>query len=75
MPRPLSEVSLEEDELLLEGFEAVVHGARVTVTAVLAPACVYVTRAGERKLATRREPLVAPDALPIRRRRPGSARR
>jgi hypothetical protein len=72
MARPLSEVSLQEDELLREGFEAVVHGERVTVTAVLERTCVYVTRTGERKLASKCDLLVEPDFLPVRR-RPGSA--
>src|ERR1051325_4481916 len=45
-PRPggirrLSEVDLEEDEVLIEGFEAQLNGVSVRVTAVLERTCVY----------------------------------
>ena len=71
MPKPLSEVRLAEDEILLEGFEAMLRGEIVTVTAVLERTCVYVTRDGDRRLANKHDLLVDPDKLPIRRRRLG----
>ncbi|HYW24463.1 MAG TPA: hypothetical protein VE953_09875 [Terriglobales bacterium] len=71
MPKPLSEVRLAEDEILLEGFEATLRGEIVTVTAVLERTCVYVTRDGDRRLANKHDLLVDPDKLPIRRRRLG----
>ena len=71
MPKPLSEVRLAEDEILLEGFEATLRGEIVTVTAVLDRTCVYVTREGDRRLANKHDLLVDPDKLPIRRRRLG----
>ncbi len=71
MPKPLSEVRLAEDEILLEGFQATLRGEVVTVTAVLERTCVYVTRDGDRRLANKQDLLVEPDKLPIRRRRLG----
>jgi hypothetical protein len=71
VPKPLSEVRLAEDEILLEGFEATLRGEIVTVTAVLDRTCVYVTREGDRRLANKHDLLVDPDKLPIRRRRLG----
>ena len=71
MPKPLSEVSLAEDEVLLEGFEATIGGLRVTVTAVLERTCVYLTPDGDRRLASKDLLMVDPDKLPIRRRRLG----
>ncbi len=71
MPKPLSEVRLAEDEILLEGFEATIRGEIVTVTAVLERTCVYVTMDGDRRLANKHDLLVDPDKLPIRRRRLG----
>ncbi|HKF78652.1 MAG TPA: hypothetical protein VKF59_21110 [Candidatus Dormibacteraeota bacterium] len=71
MPKPLSEVRLAEDEILLEGFQAALAGQVVTVTAVLERTCVYVTADGERRLANKQDLLVEPENLPIRRRRLG----
>ena len=71
MPKPLSEVRLAEDEILVEGFEATIRGEIVTVTAVLERTCVYVTLDGDRRLANKHDLLVDPDKLPIRRRRLG----
>jgi hypothetical protein len=71
VPKPLSEVRLAEDEILLDGFEATLRGEIVTVTAVLDRTCVYVTREGDRRLANKHDLLVDPDKLPIRRRRLG----
>jgi hypothetical protein len=71
VPKPLSEVRLDEDEILLEGFEATLRGEIVTVTAVLERTCVYITREGDRRLANKHDLLVDPDKLPIRRRRLG----
>jgi hypothetical protein len=71
VPKPLSEVRVAEDEILVEGFEATIRGEIVTVTAVLERTCVYVTLDGDRRLANKHDLLVDPDKLPIRRRRLG----
>ena len=72
-PRPggerrLSEVVLEEDEILNEGFHAQLNGVRVQVTAVLERTCVYLSKEGERRLASKKDLWVEADKLPIRRR-------
>ncbi len=72
-PRPggtrrLSEVLLEEDEVLIEGFEATLDGVTVRVTAVLERTCVYLGKEGERRLANKKDMWVEADKLPIRRR-------
>lgn len=72
-PRPggerrLSEVVLEEDETLTDGFEAQLNGVRVRVTAVLERTCVYLSHEGERRLASKKDVWVEADKLPIRRR-------
>jgi len=69
--KPLSELPLAEDEILIEGFEATLGGVRVMVTAVLERTCVYVTADGERRLASKRDLLVDPAQLTIRRKRSG----
>ncbi len=61
--RPLSEVELDEDEVLIDAF-----GESVRVTAVLERTCVYVGRDGDRRLARKMDLLVEADKLPIRRR-------
>jgi len=72
-PRPggerrLSEIVLEEDETLTEGFDAQLNGIRVRVTAVLERTCVYLSKEGERRLASKKDLVVEADKLPIRRR-------
>lgn len=67
-PRRLSEVELDEDEVLFDGFDATLDGQRVKITAVLERTCVYVDRGGDRKLARKEELWVEADKLPIRRR-------
>ncbi len=67
-PRRLSEVLLEEDEVLIEGFEATLDGVTVRVTAVLERTCVYLGKEGERRLANKKDMWVEADKLPIRRR-------
>jgi hypothetical protein len=67
-PRPLSEVELDEDEVLVDSFEATLDGERVRITAVLERTCVYVHKAGDRRLARKEDLLVEADKLPIRRR-------
>jgi hypothetical protein len=62
---------LEEDEVLTEGFDATLEGVKVRVTAVLERTCVYVTRDGDRRLASKKDLWVEADKLPIRRRGPG----
>jgi hypothetical protein len=66
--RPLSDVILEEDEVLSGGFEATLDGVTVRVTAVLERTCVYQGREGERRLASKKDVWVEADKLPIRRR-------
>lgn len=67
-PRRLSEVELDEDEVLFEGFDATLDGERVRITAVLERTCVYVHKGGERRLARKEDLWVEADKLPIRRR-------
>ena len=69
--RPLSDVSLEEDEVLVDAFEATLGGVKVRVTAVLERTCVYVDRTGDRRLASKKDVWVEADKLPIRRRGAG----
>lgn len=64
----MSEVVLDEDEVLIDGFDAVLAGETVRITAVLERTCVYVERGGERRLARKEELWVEADKLPIRRR-------
>jgi len=66
--RPLSEVELDEDEVLIDGFDALLRDQRVRVTAVLERTCVYVDRGGDRRLARKDDLWVEADKLPIRRR-------
>jgi hypothetical protein len=67
-PRPLSEVELDEDEVLIDGFDAILDGETVRITAVLERTCVYLDRMGDRKLARKEYLVVEADLLPIRRR-------
>ena len=67
-PRPLSEVDLDEDEVLIDGFDAILGGEIVRITAVLERTCVYVDRVGDRRLARKEHLVVEADKLPIRRR-------
>ncbi|HET9410931.1 MAG TPA: hypothetical protein VFO75_03500 [Candidatus Dormibacteraeota bacterium] len=64
----MSEVVLEEDEVLTEAFDATLDGARVRVTAVLERTCVYLGPEGERRLVSKKDLWVEADKLPIRRR-------
>ena len=66
--RPLSQVELDEDEVLIDGFDAMLRDERVRITAVLERTCVYVDRGGDRKLARKEDLMVEADKLPIRRR-------
>ena len=72
-PRPpgqrrLSEVELDEDEVLIDSFTAVLEGDSVRITAVLERTCVYLDRNGDRRLARKKDLWVEADKLPIRRR-------
>ena len=72
-PRPsgarlLSQVELDEDEVLIDPFDATLDGVRVRITAVLERTCVYVDRDGDRRLARKNDLWVEADKLPIRRR-------
>ena len=64
----MSEVVLEEDEVLVEAFDAVLDGKPVRVTAVLERTCVYLGPKGERILVSKKDVWVEADKLPIRRR-------
>jgi hypothetical protein len=64
----LSEVELDEDEVLIDGFDATLAGDLVRITAVLERTCVYVDRSGDRRLARKEELWVEANKLPIRRR-------
>ena len=68
---PLSKIELQEDEMIVEGFEGELEGIRVWVTAVLERTCVYETAEMERKLVSKAKILVERDAVPIRRRKLG----
>jgi len=61
-------VTLEEDEVLTDGFDATLNGVTVRVTAVLERTCVYLGKEGDRRLASKKDLLVEADKLPIRRR-------
>jgi len=67
----LSDVALEENEVLVDAFEATLGGVRVRITAVLERTCVYVDRTGDRRLASKKDVWVEADKLPIRRRGAG----
>lgn len=72
-PRPsgtrwLSDIPLDEDELLIDAFDATLDGATVRVTAVLERTCVYVDLGGDRRLASKNDLWVEASRLPIRRR-------
>ncbi len=67
-PRRLSEVELDEDEVLIDSFTATLDGMIVRITAVLERTCVYVDPDGDRRLARKRDLWVEADKLPIRRR-------
>jgi hypothetical protein len=67
-PRRLSQVELDEDEVLIDAFDATLDGVRVRVTAVLERTCVYLDRDGDRRLARKTDLVVEADKLPIRRR-------
>ena len=69
---PLSKIHLDEDEMIVEGFEGELEGIRVWVTAVLERTCVYETPDLERRLVNKAKILVEKGAVPIRRRRSGA---
>ena len=66
---PLSKIELDEDEMIVEGFEGELEGIKVWVTAVLERTCVYETPDLERKLVSKGKILVEKSSVPIRRRR------
>jgi hypothetical protein len=68
---PLSKIELDEDEMIVEGFEGELEGIRVWVTAVLERTCVYETPDMERKLVSKSKILVERNSVPIRRRKVG----
>jgi hypothetical protein len=66
--RRLSDVHLEEDEVIVDGFDGTMDGVKVRVTAVLERTCVYVDRTGDKRLVSKKDIWVEADKLPIRRR-------
>ncbi|HYR49501.1 MAG TPA: hypothetical protein VES90_04925 [Candidatus Eisenbacteria bacterium] len=66
--RPLSQVELDEDEVLVDAFDATLDGVKVRITAVLERTCVYVGMDGDRKLARKDDIWIEANKLPIRRR-------
>lgn len=68
---PLSKIELDEDEMIVEGFEGELEGIRVWVTAVLERTCVYETPGLERRLVNKSKILVDREQVPIRRRKLG----
>jgi len=64
----LSEVELDEDEVLIDAFDAALNGVTVRVTAVLERTCVYLDAAGDRRLVSKNDLWVEASRLPIRRR-------
>ena len=67
-PRRLSDVELDEDEVLIDEFDAILEGAKVRITAVLERTCVYLDSDGDRRLARKIDLWVEAGKLPIRRR-------
>ena len=67
-PRRLSDVPLDENDVLVDDFECTLDGVKVRVTAVLERTCVYVDSWGDRRLASKKDLWVEADKLPIRRR-------
>lgn len=61
-------MELDEDEVLIDAFDATLNGVKVRVTAVLERTCVYVDRDGDRRLARKSDVWVEAGRLPIRRR-------
>ncbi|HVD48103.1 MAG TPA: hypothetical protein VNG70_12545 [Candidatus Limnocylindria bacterium] len=59
---------LDEDEVLVDGFDGTLDGVKVRITAVLERTCVYVDGTGDRRLASKKDVWVEADELPIRRR-------
>ncbi|HEY2599337.1 MAG TPA: hypothetical protein VGJ79_12750 [Candidatus Dormibacteraeota bacterium] len=64
----MSDIPLDEDEVLIDAFDATLDGVTVRVTAVLERTCVYVDGDGDRRLASKNDLWVEASRLPIRRR-------
>ena len=64
----MSDVPLDEDEVLIDAFDAILDGITVRVTAVLERTCVYRDGGGDRRLASKNDLWVEASQLPIRRR-------
>ena len=67
-PRPLSQVDLDEDEVLIDGFDATLDGVKVRITAVLDRTCVYLDENGDRRLARKNDLWAEAGQVPVRRR-------
>jgi hypothetical protein len=59
---------MDEEEVLIDAFDAMLDGSMVRITAVLERTCVYVDKVGDRRLAKKVDLWVEADKLPIRRR-------
>ena len=67
-PRRLSDIPLDDDQVLIDGFDAMLDGVKVRVTAVLERTCVYIGPEGDRRLVSKKDLWVEVEKLPIRRR-------
>jgi hypothetical protein len=59
---------MDEEEVLIDAFDAMLDGSMVRITAVLERTCVYEDKVGDRRLAKKVDLWVEADKLPIRRR-------
>src|SRR5258708_94174 len=64
-PRLLSQVELDEDEVLIDAFDATLDGVRVRIPAVLERTSVFSDRDGDRRLARKNYLGVEADKFPI----------
>jgi hypothetical protein len=53
--RRLSDVELDEHEVLIDAFIAKLDGVNVRITAVLERTCVYIGPDGDRRLASKKD--------------------
>ncbi len=64
----MSDIPLDENEVLLDGFDASLDGVTVRITAVLERTCVYQSREAVRRLDPKKDLWVEAADLPIGRR-------
>jgi hypothetical protein len=66
--RRLSDISMDEDEVVIDALDATLDGVTVRVTAILERTCVHLDGAGDHRLAGKNDLWVEASRLPIRRR-------